>query len=61
MEELLGLKEGESESLCMRPEPTHTQESKAMVGVKATRSFQAVSQCFSKNSLGEKKINKNNR
>lgn len=52
MEELLGHKEEGSESLCMGLEPTRSQESKAMVGIKATRSFQALRHCFSKTFLG---------
>jgi len=58
MEELLGHKEVGSKSFCMGLEPTCTQESKAMVGIKSTRSFQALRHYFSKNFLGggKKKI-----
>ena len=50
--EAAGAQSGWSESLCMGLEPTRTQESKAVVGIKATRSFQALRHCFSKNFLG---------
>lgn len=51
MEEMLGW----SESLCMGLEPTCTHESKAVVGIKTTRSFQFLRHFFSKTFLGRKK------
>lgn len=53
-----GTQRGGSGSLCMGLKPTHAQESKALLDIKAIRSFRALRHCFSKN-FGEGEEEKN--